>query len=188
MGCVFFFFFLCHPPPPFLPSPPSSSSTSAIRQDFWPPLFRLARLVPAPDYVSAQRARSVLAAEVAAAFARPSSPSPTVHAFIGNGTDLLAAANLVGLPSVAAPLALVPVPGATPTSPRRVVTSVGFFAPPHDDAVVLALAAAWQAASTAHRQRPPVGEVDDAVKRRACDRWSRCAFLSGGGVAGVPSA
>jgi len=172
------------------PSPPSSGTArSAARQDFWPPLFRLARLVPAPDYVAAQRARSVLAAEVAAAFEgveagrKPSSSSPPpvrVDAFLGNGTDLLAAANLVGLASVAAPLAHAPARGAPPGSPRRSLSSVGFFAPPHADGVVLALASAWQAASDVHTRRPPVGAVEAGARDAACDSRSRCRLSEEG--------
>lgn len=97
-----------------------------------------------------------------------------IDAFIGNGTDLMAASNLVGLASVAAPLAHARLPGAAPTSKRRLVSSVGFFAPPYGDGVALALAAAWQDASDEHLGRPPVGDVEDDVRQRACDERSRC--------------
>lgn len=185
--------------PRFSFSPHSNAARSVLRQDFWPPLFRLARFVPAPEYVAAQRARSVLAGELASAFAgttmvvpgsagrgavRAGAPTPArrpIHAFIGNGTDLMAASNLVGLASVAALLAFKRIAGAAPTSLRRTVSSVGFFAPPYGDAVVLALASAWQAASDAHLQRPPVGEVEADIKVTACDPWSRCRTAGGSG-------
>ena len=139
--------------------------------------------MPAPEYVAAQRARSVLAGELSAAFSGTTTTPHhrPIHAFIGNGTDLMAASNLVGLASVAAPLAHARVAGAAPTSRRRTVSSIGFFAPPYGDGVALALATAWQAASDAHLQRPPVGEVEDSVKVTACDARSRCRTVGSGG-------
>jgi len=67
----------------------SGAATRALRQDFWPPLFRLARLVPAPEYVAAQRARALLAVEVAAFFGGDAGQG-RVDAVIGHGADLLA--------------------------------------------------------------------------------------------------
>lgn len=147
----------------------SGAASRALRQDFWPPLFRLGRLIPAPEYVSAQRARGLLAAELAAWFVE----GGHIDAVIGRGTDLLAAANLVGLASVAAPLALGPARDAPAGSPRRAPTSVGFFAPPYADGVALALASAWQDASDVHLARPPVDRIEADV-RDACAPRSRC--------------
>ena len=99
----------------------------------------------------------------------PTPPSPF---------PLSSSANLVGLASIAAPLALPLALNASTNSPRRAPTSVGFFAPPHADAVALALAAAWQSASDVHLARPPVERVEEGV-RDACAKWSRCRLSEG---------
>ncbi|KAL0921108.1 hypothetical protein M5K25_008144 [Dendrobium thyrsiflorum] len=66
-------------------------------QDQWPFELRRARLIPAVDYVQAQRARGKLIREVHESF--------TVDAFIGNATDWekVCLGNLVGMPVVIVP-------------------------------------------------------------------------------------
>lgn len=93
-------------------------------QDFWPPLLRLARLVPGVEYVQAQRARGILAREVVGAM-----QAAGLDAFIGNASEQLAMANLASLPTVAVPVTLAPLPDA-PASARRQVLSAGIFGPP----------------------------------------------------------
>ena len=93
-------------------------------QDFWPPLLRLARLIPGVEYVQAQRARGVLAREVVGAM-----QAAGLDAFVGNASEQLAMANLASLPTVAVPVALAPLPDA-PASARRQVLSAGIFGPP----------------------------------------------------------
>lgn len=93
-------------------------------QDFWPPLLRLARLIPGVEYVQAQRARGVLAREVVGAM-----QAAGLDAFVGNASEQLAMANLASLPTVAVPVTLEPLPDA-PASARRQVLSAGIFGPP----------------------------------------------------------
>ncbi|KAK9825906.1 hypothetical protein WJX81_004298 [Elliptochloris bilobata] len=145
----------------------SGAAETNRRQDFWPPLLRLARLIPSVEYIQAQRARGVLAREVTGAMA-----AAGLDAFIGNASEQLAMANLASLPTVAVPVGLEPLADA-PGSARRHVLSAGIFGPPDSDSVVLALAMAWQAASGYHLQRPPIDAVEPEVLR-ACLPYSRC--------------
>ena len=154
----------------------SGAAGGARRQDFWPPLLRLARLVPAVEYLTAQRARTRLAGEVLACLREAG-----VAGFVGNATELLAVSNLVGLATVVAPLDMARVPGAGRGSPRRSPGAVGFFAPPYGDAVALAMAQAWQAASTVHLLRPP---IDDGGWERGAGGEAGAAGSEGGGWGG----
>lgn len=105
----------------------SGESARVARQDFWPPLLRLAQLVPAARYLHAQRARGALAAEVLG-----SMRDAGVDALVGEAGDLLAASNLVGLPTVVAPLAFdddVVGGGGGETAKRKSPRSVAFSRP-----------------------------------------------------------
>ena len=115
----------------------------------WPNVFRHARLIPAVEYINANRLRTVLMREMAALF-------DTVDVLVAPsfGTSALAITNLTGHPAVALPNGLIPVEGH-PT--RRQPHSITFMGPLWQDHLPLRLAHAVQAATDVHRQRPPVG-------------------------------
>jgi len=105
----------------------------------WPNAFREARLVPAVEYVNANRVRRLLAEE---------------WARLLDGVDVLvhppglglAAMNLTGHPTVVVPTAVVDgQPG-----------SLAFSAQLFDDARLLAFAEAWQRATGYHLEHPPL--------------------------------
>ncbi|XP_072959856.1 uncharacterized protein [Typha angustifolia] len=122
-------------------------------QDQWPVELRRARLVPAVDYLQAQRARGKLISEVRQSF--------TVDAFIGNATDweLVCLGNLVGLPVVVVPTGFKsiedPPKGGTH---RRTTMQTGIYAPPDHDHIALALGMAYQSVTDHHKQRPPIDD------------------------------
>ncbi|KAK8938269.1 hypothetical protein KSP40_PGU001939 [Platanthera guangdongensis] len=128
--------------------------------DQWPVELRRARLIPAVDYVQAQRARGKLIQEVR--------ESLTVHAFIGNATDWekVCLGNLVGMPVVIVPTSFKniknPPEGGTP---RRTTVTTGIYAPPNKDHIALALAMAYQSSTNHHLKRPPIDDLgpDDPV-------------------------
>ncbi|VAH65522.1 unnamed protein product [Triticum turgidum subsp. durum] len=120
-------------------------------QDQWPVELRRARLVPAVDYVQAQRARGRLIREVQESF--------TVDAFIGNVTDweLVCLGNLVGLPIVVVPTGFKSIEHPPKGNTRRRTTvTTGIYAPPDHDHIALALAMAYQSVTDHHKQRPPI--------------------------------
>ncbi|KAM3352332.1 hypothetical protein ACQJBY_023901 [Aegilops geniculata] len=120
-------------------------------QDQWPVELRRARLVPAVDYVQAQRARGRLIREVREGF--------TVDAFIGNATDweLVCLGNLVGLPIVVVPTGFKSIEHPPKGNTRRRTTvTTGIYAPPDHDHIALALAMAYQSVTDHHKQRPPI--------------------------------
>ncbi|XP_020154018.1 uncharacterized protein [Aegilops tauschii subsp. strangulata] len=120
-------------------------------QDQWPVELRRARLVPAVDYVQAQRARGRLIREVQESF--------TVDAFIGNATDweLVCLGNLVGLPIVVVPTGFKSIEHPPKGNTRRRTTvTTGIYAPPDHDHIALALAMAYQSVTDHHKQRPPI--------------------------------
>lgn len=120
-------------------------------QDQWPVELRRARLVPAVDYVQAQRARGRLIREVRESF--------TVDAFIGNVTDweLVCLGNLVGMPIVVVPTGFKSIEHPPKGNTRRRTTvTTGIYAPPDHDHIALALAMAYQSVTDHHKQRPPI--------------------------------
>lgn len=120
-------------------------------QDQWPVELRRARLVPAVDYVQAQRARGRLIREVRESF--------TVDAFIGNATDweLVCVGNLVGMPIVVVPTGFKSIEDPPKGNTRRRTTvTTGIYAPPDRDHIALALAMAYQSVTDHHKQRPPI--------------------------------
>ncbi|XP_078433456.1 amidase family protein isoform X2 [Wolffia australiana] len=125
-------------------------------QDQWPVELRRARLVPAVDYIQAQRARGRLIQEVRESF--------IVDAFIGNATDWekVCVGNLVGMPVVVVPTGFEeiddPPKGGTQ---RRTTKTTGIYAPPDHDHIALALGMTYQSVTDHHRQRPP---IDDAME------------------------
>ncbi|XP_019052514.1 PREDICTED: uncharacterized protein LOC104592689 isoform X2 [Nelumbo nucifera] len=129
-------------------------------QDQWPVELRRARLVPAVDYVQAQRARGKLIQEIRESF--------TVDAFIGNATDWekVCMGNLVGMPIMVIPTGLKSIMNPPPSGTRRRTTiSTGIYAPPNHDHIVLALAMAYQSVTDHHKQRPPIDDLgpDDFI-------------------------
>ncbi|CAN6464615.1 unnamed protein product [Victoria cruziana] len=122
--------------------------------DEWPVELRRARLIPAVDYLQAQRARGRLIKEIQESF--------TVDAFIGNATDWekVCLGNLVGMPVVVVPTGFKnitdPPKGGTR---RRTTITTGIYAPPNHDSVALALAMAYQSATDHHKQRPPIDDL-----------------------------
>ncbi|KAG6516178.1 hypothetical protein ZIOFF_026627 [Zingiber officinale] len=122
-------------------------------QDQWPVELRRARLIPAVDYIQAQRARGKLIREVRESF--------TVDAFIGNATDWerVCLGNLVGIPVVVVPTGFENIKNPPPGGTRRRTTiTTGIYAPPDRDHIALALAMAYQSATNHHRQRPPIDD------------------------------
>jgi len=106
----------------------------------WPNLFRSARLVPAVEYLRANRLRTVLMREVEAAL---SEVDLYVHPTFG-GNDLTIG-NLTGLPTVVLPSGFRPN-----GTPRSICFTGRLFG----EARLLATAGAWQA-STEHQLRHP---------------------------------
>ncbi|XP_010929519.1 uncharacterized protein [Elaeis guineensis] len=123
-------------------------------QDQWPVELRRARLIPAVDYLQAQRVRGKLIKEVRESF--------TVDAFIGNATDWerVCMGNLVGMPVIVVPTGFKsiedPPKGGTW---RRTTITTGIYAPPDHDHIALALAMAYQSATNHHKQRPPIDDL-----------------------------
>eukprot|EP00262_Sarcandra_glabra_P015910 TRINITY_DN5013_c0_g2_i1.p1 TRINITY_DN5013_c0_g2~~TRINITY_DN5013_c0_g2_i1.p1 ORF type:complete len:458 (-),score=81.37 TRINITY_DN5013_c0_g2_i1:29-1369(-) len=126
-------------------------------QDQWPVELRRARLIPAVDYVQAQRARGKLIREIRESF--------TVDAFIGNATDWerVCLGNLVGMPVIVVPTGLKNVTKPPESGTRRRTTiTTGIYAAPHHDHVcmqALALAMAYQSVTNHHKQRPPIDDL-----------------------------
>ncbi|KAK4569305.1 hypothetical protein RGQ29_004631 [Quercus rubra] len=123
-------------------------------QDQWPIELRRARMIPAVDYVQAQRARGKLIQEVREIF--------TVDAFIGNATDWekVCMGNLVGLPLIVVPTGFKNISNPPSSGSRRRTTiTTGIYAPPHHDHIALALAMAYQSVTDHHKQRPPINNL-----------------------------
>ncbi|KAM7272871.1 hypothetical protein ACFE04_027535 [Oxalis oulophora] len=123
-------------------------------QDQWPVELRRARVIPAVDYLQAQRARGKLIREVKQSF--------TVDAFIGNATDWekVCVGNLVGLPLIVVPTGLKNISDSPPAGTRRRKTiTTGIYAPPEHDHIALALAMAYQSVTNHHKQRPPIDNL-----------------------------
>ncbi|KAK7318360.1 hypothetical protein RJT34_03059 [Clitoria ternatea] len=123
-------------------------------QDQWPTELGRARIIPAVDYIQAQRARGRLIKEIRESF--------TVDAFIGNATDWekVCLGNLVGLPVMVVPTGFKNISDTPPgDSKRRSTVTTGIYAPPNRDPIALALAMAYQAVTNHHKQRPPINDL-----------------------------
>ena len=121
-----------------------------VRQErfAWPNTFRQGRLIPAVEYVNANRLRTQLMREMAALMSEVDvlvTPS-----FAGAGLTIT---NLTGHPQAVIPNGLFPVEGHPE---RRQPHSVSFLGPLWKDHLPLQLAHAVQEATDWHRQRPPV--------------------------------
>uniref|UniRef100_A0A1D1ZC57 Glutamyl-tRNA(Gln) amidotransferase subunit A n=1 Tax=Anthurium amnicola TaxID=1678845 RepID=A0A1D1ZC57_9ARAE len=121
-------------------------------QDQWPVELRRTRLIPAVDYIQAQRARGKLIHEVREGF--------TVDAFIGNATDWekVCMGNLVGMPVLVVPTGFKSIDNPPSGTRRRTTLTTGIYAPPDHDHIALALAMAYQSATDHHKQRPPIDD------------------------------
>ncbi|KAI3455195.1 hypothetical protein Pfo_011858 [Paulownia fortunei] len=129
-------------------------------QDQWPLELRRAHVVPAVDYVQAQRARGKLIREVRDNF--------KVDAFVGNATDWerVCVGNLVGMPVIVVPTGFKQISDAPSNNTRRRTTvTTGVYAPPEHDHIALALAMAYQSVTDHHKQRPPIDDLgpDDSI-------------------------
>ena len=119
----------------------SGGIDSLVRQsaDSWPVLMRAARVVPAVEYVNAQRARTLLGRAMEQAFV-DAGVDVYVHPTWGGATAVVT--NLTGQPTAVAPC---PHPH-----------SISFTGRLGADALVLAVAATWQSATRHHLARPPI--------------------------------
>ncbi|KAL3512035.1 hypothetical protein ACH5RR_024752 [Cinchona calisaya] len=123
-------------------------------QDQWPLELRRARVIPAVDYVQAQRARGKLIQEVKEIF--------KVDAFVGNATDWekVCVGNLVGMPVIVVPTGFKKISDPpTEDTRRRTAITTGIYAPPDYDHIALALAMAYQSVTDHHKQRPPIDDL-----------------------------
>jgi len=120
----------------------SGADDLLVRQtgNAWPNIFRAARLIPAVEYIQANRVRTLLAEAMAERFA---GVDVYVAASLGPSLTLT---NLTGHPAVVVPNGFID---------EHTPTSITFIGKPFDEATPLALAARYQAATSHHRRRPP---------------------------------
>jgi Asp-tRNA(Asn)/Glu-tRNA(Gln) amidotransferase A subunit family amidase len=115
-------------------------------KDAWPNMFRAARLIPAVEYIQANRIRALIMRDMAAVMQQVDVfVSP---AFLGN---TLRITNLTGHPAVVLPNGFTEK--GTPTS----ITFVGGL---YNEAAALTLAHAYQQATTFHYQHPPMKFIE----------------------------
>ncbi|CAM2009481.1 amidase [Acanthopleuribacter pedis] len=107
----------------------------------WPNVFRAARLIPAVEYLQANRLRGRLIAEMNQRL--QDLDGYITPSFAGNNLLLT---NLTGHPCVVVPNGFI-----NPKQPY----SFTFTGKLHDDAGILRIAKAWQDAGTDHQQHPP---------------------------------
>jgi Asp-tRNA(Asn)/Glu-tRNA(Gln) amidotransferase A subunit family amidase len=114
-----------------------------VRQDAraWPTSFRRSRLVPAVEYVQANRARTMLMAAMDAVM-------DGIDVFItpSYGGSVLLTTNLTGHPAVTLPHGFRD--NGTPVS-------ISFIGKLYGEAELLAVAKAWQDATGFHLRHPP---------------------------------
>ncbi len=116
----------------------------------WPHVFRLARFVPAVEFLQANRIRTLLMQRMAEVFRE-------VDVFVSPtyGGGALRITNLTGHPCVCVPNAFHSLKD-NPLSPRRRPGSITFIGGLYRDAEVLMLAHAYQRVTDFHRRRPPI--------------------------------
>ena len=128
----------------------------------WPTIFRVARFIPAVDYVNANRARRRGIDAMAELFAdldvivAPTTPTQLI------------ATNLTGHPAVIVPNGFRPPDTPEPKTPDglggpNTPTSFTFIGQLFGEAKLLALAKAYQDATRWHLRRPPVDSGLDSV-------------------------
>jgi Asp-tRNA(Asn)/Glu-tRNA(Gln) amidotransferase A subunit family amidase len=131
----------------------SGKDDELVSQDAnaWPNLFRAARLIPAVEYINAQRHRTLLIQELDAALEHV---DLIVHPpFAG---DWLTATNLTGHPTLVAPLFL-DAEGRAEGGSRRGYPgpkAICFTGRLYDEGFLLAVAERWQGATDHHRRHP----------------------------------
>jgi Asp-tRNA(Asn)/Glu-tRNA(Gln) amidotransferase A subunit family amidase len=108
-------------------------------KDGWPNTFRIARLIPATDYIRANRLRSELRREMEQLF---ESIDVIVHPSFG---EMLGIGNLVGYPTVVAPSGFDD--DGTPYS-------ISFTGGLYDDTNLLDVARNWQLSTEHHKRHP----------------------------------
>ncbi|MEE2889635.1 MAG: amidase [Planctomycetota bacterium] len=106
----------------------------------WPNSFRAARLIPAVEYIRAQRLRTLLMRDMAQALA-------AVDAFVAPAGDFhsLGITNLTGHPSLVAPCGF---------GDNRMPRAITFIGHPYDEARLIAIGDAWQRVTDYHQKRP----------------------------------
>ena len=112
-------------------------------EEAWPNEFRIARTIPAVEYIQANRIRTLVMREMGRIFDEVDVyMSPTF------GGDNLLLTNLTGHPAVV-------VPNGFPSDGSP--SSITFTGRLHGEAETLAVAMAYQEATGHHLRRPPVG-------------------------------
>ncbi len=126
----------------------SGQDQSLVRQveQAWPNVFRQGQMIPAVEYVRANRIRGLLMKETEKALA---SVDVLVHPSYGG--NVLLRTNLTGHPSVVVPNGFFSDSG-TPAS----ITFTGQL---HGETELLAVAHAYQEATDFHLKRPPLGDA-----------------------------
>src|SRR5690606_24695316 len=111
-------------------------------KDAWPNLFRAARLIPAVEYIQANRARAVLMKQMAELMGQ-------VDVFVvpSFGGNVLPMTNFTGNPAVVVPNGF---------TAKGTTTSITFIGGLYKEAEVLAVAKAYQDATDFHLQYPPL--------------------------------
>ena len=115
----------------------------------WPNTFRVARLIPAVDYIRAQRIRTLLMRETAETFR-------DLVAFVSpaGNFETLGITNLTGHPALVAPC------GFRDGMPVSLTFNGQLF----DESRLIALGRAWQELGDFHEQRPPLKPLEDSGK------------------------
>jgi Asp-tRNA(Asn)/Glu-tRNA(Gln) amidotransferase A subunit family amidase len=106
--------------------------------DAWPNIFRASRLIPAVEYIQANRARRALIEQVEGLF-------DTIDVLVHPTREHLVAFNLTGHPSACAPWKL-----REDGTPRSVAFTAGLY----QESRLLAVASAWQRAGNYHKVHP----------------------------------
>lgn len=114
-------------------------------KEAWPNFFRIARLIPAVEYVQAQRVRTLTMRAMAKSLAN-------VDVFVtpSFGGDVLLLTNLTGHPTVVVPNGVIPDKESQSTKP----SSISFIGHLYGEAETLAVAQIYQNATDFHLQRP----------------------------------
>jgi Asp-tRNA(Asn)/Glu-tRNA(Gln) amidotransferase A subunit family amidase len=110
----------------------------------WPNVLRQARLIPAVEYIQANRLRTL-------AMRALDSVMHEVDLYVGFGATDLLLTNLTGHPAVVIPT------GVTESGSPTSITFTGRL---YDEATILAAAKAYQEATGFHLQRPPMDFPD----------------------------
>ena len=131
----------------------SGRDQEMVKQDAgaWPNIFRLAQMLPAVEYIRANRIRTLLQRQWAEVF-----KDLDVLVVPSYGGDVLMATNLTGHPCVVVPDGFLSRDG-TPVS-------LSFLGRLDGEADLLTVADAWQRATDFHRKRPPLSAAAGAPR------------------------